>query len=144
MCDPRGSILFVSDLYCGSISDNDICVKSGFFEYLESLMQRGYLHPGDSIMADKGFRIEDKLAEIGLKLNIPPFATSAHSMSAANVTLTRKIAAHRIHVERAINQIKCFKLFSRKIPVSLLHTINEYWVCASLLTNFQDTLVKQP
>lgn len=107
-------------------------------------MQRGYLHPGDSIMADKGFRIEDKLAEMGLKLNIPPFATSAHSMSAANVTLTRKIAAHRIHVERAINQIKCFKLFSRKIPVSLLHTINEYWVCASLLTNFQDTLVKQP
>lgn len=144
VCDPRGSILFVSDLYCGSISDNDICVKSGFFEYLESLMQRGYLHPGDSIMADKGFRIEDKLAEMGLKLNIPPFATSAHSMSAANVTLTRKIAAHRIHVERAINQIKCFKLFSRKIPVSLLHTINEYWVCASLLTNFQDTLVKQP
>lgn len=143
-CDPRGSVLFVSDLYCGSASDNDNCVKSGFFEYLESLMQRGYLHPGDSIMADKGFRIEDKLAEMGLKLNIPPFATSAHLMSAANVTLTRKIAAHRIHVERAINQIKCFKLFSRKIPVSLLHTINEYWVCASLLTNFQDTLVKQP
>lgn len=110
MCDPRGSILFVSDLYCGSISDNDICVKSGFFEYLESLMQRGYLHPGDSIMADKGFRIEDKLAEMGLKLNIPPFATSAHSMSAANVTLTRKIAAHRIHVERAINQIKNFSV----------------------------------
>uniref|UniRef100_A0A8W8M9G3 DDE Tnp4 domain-containing protein n=1 Tax=Magallana gigas TaxID=29159 RepID=A0A8W8M9G3_MAGGI len=90
-------------------------------------MQRGYLHPGDSIMADKVFRIEDKLAEMGLKLNIPPFATSAHSMSAANVTLTRKIAAHRIHVEKAINQIKCVKLFSRKIPVSLLHTINEYW-----------------
>ena len=142
VCDPRGSILFVSDLYCGSISDNDICVKSGFFQHLQSLMERGYLHPGDSIMADKGFRIEDQLAEMGLRLNIPPFASSAQSMSAANVTLTRKIAAHRIHVERAINQIKCFKLFSRKIPVSLLHSINEYWLCASLLTNFQDTLVK--
>jgi hypothetical protein len=142
VCDPRGSILFVSDLYTGSISDNDICVKSGFFQYLEFLMERGYLHPGDSVMADKGFRIEDQLSEIGLGLNIPPFASSAHSMSEANVTLTRKIAAHRIHVERAINQIKCFKLLNRKIPVSLLHCINEYWVCATLLTNFQDTLVK--
>lgn len=48
VCDPRGSILFVSDLYCGSISDNDICVKSGFFVYLLSLMiSRGYLHTGD-------------------------------------------------------------------------------------------------
>lgn len=91
-------------------------------------------------MVDKGFRIEDKLAEMGLKLNISPFVTSAHSMSAANMTMRRKIAAHMIHVERAINQIKCFKLFSRKIPVSLLHTINEYWVCAALLTTFKTLL----
>lgn len=90
MCDPRESILFVSDLYCGSISDNEICIKSGLFKYLESLMQRGYLHSWDSIMADKGFRIVDKLAEIGLKLNNPPFATSAHSMSATNVTSNKK------------------------------------------------------
>lgn len=49
-------------------------------------------------MADKGFRIEDKLAE---NLKIPPFATSAHSMSAANyVNLTRKVATHRIHMWR--------------------------------------------
>lgn len=98
MCDPRRSILSVSNLYCGFFSDNDICVKSGFCEYLESLMQREYLHPGDSIMADKGFRIKDKLAE---NLKIPPFATSAHSMSAANyVNLTRKVATHRIHMWR--------------------------------------------
>ena len=92
-------------------------------------------------MADKGFRLEDQLAEIGLRLNIPPFATSAQSMSAVIVTLTRKFAAHRIHVERAINGMKCFKLFSRKIPVSLLHCINENLLCASLLTNFQETLI---
>ena len=96
VCDPRCSILIVSDLYCGSISDNDICVKRGFFQHLQSLMERGYLHPGDSIMADKGFRMEDQLAEIGQMLNITPFASSAQSISAANVTLRRKIAAHRI------------------------------------------------
>ena len=73
-------------------------------------MERRYLHPGDSIMADKGFRIEDQPTEIGLRLNIPLFAFSAESMSAANVTLTRKNAPHRIQVERAINQIKRFKL----------------------------------
>ena len=60
VCDPRGSILFVSDLYYGSISDNEIRVKNRFFQHLQSLMEKGYLHPGDSIMADKGLRIEDR------------------------------------------------------------------------------------
>ena len=43
VCVSRGSILFVSDLHCGSILDNDICVKSGFLQHLQSLIERGYL-----------------------------------------------------------------------------------------------------
>ncbi|XP_048759607.2 uncharacterized protein LOC125669203 isoform X2 [Ostrea edulis] len=142
VCDTRGSVLFVSDLFCSAVSDNDVCIKSGFFQYLKNLMEQGSLHPGDSIMADRGFRIEDQLAEMGLKLSVSPFASSVHSTSEANGTLTGKIPAHRTPVERAINQIKHFKIFSRKIPANLLHSINEYWVCASLLTNFQDTVLK--
>ena len=41
-------------------------------------------------MADKGFRTEDQLAEIELRLNISLFADSAQSMNAAYVTITRK------------------------------------------------------
>ena len=43
---------FVSKLYSGSISDKEIVNASGF---LEKLL------PGDAVMADKGFNIQDIL-----------------------------------------------------------------------------------
>jgi hypothetical protein len=92
----------------------------------------GCIQDNDGIMADKGFRIEKDLQELKLKLNIPPFASSASKMSVGDVALTRKIAAHRIHIERAINQIKNFKLVNRRIPGTLFHSINEIWSVSCL------------
>ncbi|CAG2224367.1 unnamed protein product [Mytilus edulis] len=140
--DPRGSVIFVSDLFSGSISDNEICKESGFYKLLQQLKDQGYLQDNDGIMADKGFRIEKDLGELNLRLNIPPFASTATQMSSGDVALTRKIAAHRIHIERSINQIKNFKIVNRRIPGTLFYNINEIWTVCSLLTNFQDTLVK--
>ncbi|XP_064613969.1 uncharacterized protein LOC135477706 [Liolophura sinensis] len=142
VCDPRGSVMFVSDLFSGSISDNEICEQSGFYDFVPDLKERGFIVAGDALMADKGFRIEGILSEFDINLNIPPFASSGKPLSESEVNMTKKIAAHRIHVERAINKIKCFKLLRRKIPVSLFHCINENWFVAAILTNFQDTLVK--
>ena len=44
---------FVSKLYSGSISDKEIVNVSAFL---------GDLQPGDAVMADKGFNIQDFLA----------------------------------------------------------------------------------
>lgn len=101
-----------------------------------------FIANNDALMADKGFLIEKELALLDLQLNIPPLASSARPFSESDVNLTRKIATHRIHIERAINQIKCFKLLKRKIPVSMFNCINAHWFVAAMLTNFQDTLVK--
>jgi hypothetical protein len=141
--DPRGSLMFTSALFTGSISDQEICDKSGFYEFLQELIKDGFIHENDGIMADKGFRIEKDLQKIGVKLNMPPFASTAQQMSASDVALTRKIAAHRIHVERAINRIKKYKLLSRIIPVALFGHINEIWTVCCILTNFQDILVHE-
>ena len=51
----------------------------------------GCIQDNDGIMADKGFSIEKNLQELKLKLNIPPFASSASQISAY---ITRKIATH--------------------------------------------------
>ena len=59
-------------------------------------------------MAEKGFVIEKQLKGLDLQLNIPPFASSTSQMSPSNVCETRKIAKHRIHVERPINIVKNF------------------------------------
>ena len=64
-------------------------------------------------------------------------------MSQCDVALTRNIAAHRIHIERSINQIQNFKIVKRRVPGTLFHNINEIWTVCALLTNFQDTLVKK-
>lgn len=61
---PAGAITFVSDLYAGGISDKKLTQSSGIL----SLLDRG-----DSVMADRGFDIQDDLTPLGVKLNMPPF-----------------------------------------------------------------------
>lgn len=64
---PSGAVTFVGQLYTGSISDREIVYHSGFLDLP--------FNEGDSVMADKGFTVED-LLPLGVKLNIPPFLCS--------------------------------------------------------------------
>ena len=104
-CDPRGALIYVSALFTGSISDKEIFNRSNIIDVLKGCVQCGYLNVGDGLMVDKGFLIEKEVEEIGLKLNIPPFARANRQMPHADVDLTKKIAKHRVHVERAIAKI---------------------------------------
>ena len=53
---PKGHPSFVSAAFEGSISDVKITEDSGFLDHLE---------PGDFVCMDRGFMIDDKLAEKG-------------------------------------------------------------------------------
>ena len=61
---PKGSFSFIGQLYTGSISDREMVERSGFLNLPFSTW--------DSIMAEKGFTIEDILP-LGISLDIPPF-----------------------------------------------------------------------
>jgi hypothetical protein len=63
-----------------------------------------YLLPGDEVMADRGFTIEDFLFPCRVKLDIPAFTKCKPQLSNEDVTTTRRIAHVRIHVERAIRR----------------------------------------
>ena len=78
---PSGGITFVSQLYTCSISDREIVLRSGILSQSFDL--------GDSVMADKGFQIQDILP-LGVDLNIPPFLGSDAQMSAEDVDTRRK------------------------------------------------------
>ena len=67
---PGGAITFVSKLFPGSISDKELTRKSGLLDLLQS---------GDSVMADRGFDIQDDLTPLGIKVNIPPFLRAKNS-----------------------------------------------------------------
>lgn len=84
-------------------------------------------------MADKGFRIDDLVEEIGVKLNIPPFLRR-DQFTIEQAQETQEIAALRIHVERRIQRIKCFHLFDRLIPISLALMGNQMWTICAILS----------
>jgi len=52
---PSGAISFVSEAYEGSISDRRLVEECGLLKKLE---------PGDEIMEDKGFTIQDLLVPV--------------------------------------------------------------------------------
>ena len=134
---PSGAFSFIGELYCGAVSDRELTMKSGFLDLLESVPK------GKSIMADRGFDIQDLLAKYNVLMNIPAFRFSATShLSERDVISTQKIARVRIHVERAIGQVKHrFHIFDAVLPLSLTGSINQIWTVCCLLANFSGPLI---
>ena len=129
---PSGVISFVSKCYEGSISDRKLVELSGLLEKLE---------PGDDIMADKGFQIQDLLAPLGVRLNMPPFLSGNTQMPESDVILTKKVAHLRIHVERAIGRVKDFRILKDTLPATMWDSINEIVYVCCMLSNFSPPLV---
>ena len=72
---PHGAVTFISSLYTSLISDKEI-TRSGILDFLEA---------HDSVVADKGFDIEDPLRSKQVSLNLPPFLQSQTRFSAQDV-----------------------------------------------------------
>ncbi|PFX34809.1 Fucolectin [Stylophora pistillata] len=129
---PSGAVTFVSQLYTGSISDREIVYRSGFLDLP--------FDEGDSVIADKGFTVED-LLPLGVKLNIPPFLGSSKQMPAEEVIQTQEIASLRIHVERVINKIKNFHIWDGVVPLNQLGLVNQMWTVCALLCNANPSVI---
>ena len=79
----------VSQSYEGSISDHKLVQVCWLLNKLEV---------GDELMADKGFLIQDLLAPLGVRLNVPPLLESKQQMPMEDVVKTKKIAQLRVHL----------------------------------------------
>ena len=141
--DPNGGIMFVSQLFEGSISDKQIVLRSGFLETVKQKVQCGELKEGDAIMADKGFDIGDDLAKLKLKCNIPPFLKDKLGFEEGDEIKTQTIAQHRIHVEKAIGKVRRFRIFHSVIPVSICGSINQTWSVTCFLSNFLNPVLSK-
>jgi len=88
---PNGALTYVSNLYPSSISDKEIVQQSGILRHFV---------PGDLILADKGFLIQDIVPK-GVSVNIPPFLENG-KFTESKAKVTKSIARCCTHVERAI------------------------------------------
>lgn len=80
-----------------------------------------FIKPGDVVLADRGFLIDDSLRIFRAKLVIPVFTKGKSQLHPLEIEATRHIAHVRIHVERTIGLIKNkFKIFKGPLPITML------------------------
>ena len=137
--DPTGAFTFVSETWGGNTSDRFITQNSGFSDHVEK---------GDDIMADRGFTIRDLLLRKKATLNMPPFTRKCtfgnkKKLNAGEIVQTRQIAKLRIHVERAIERLKNFKMLSQTIPLNCHPVLDQMIVVAAFACNLLQPLVKK-
>ena len=84
------------------------------------------------MIADRGFAVEEDLAEKNLKLHIPSFLrTKRAHLTAGEVTATRRIAEARVHVEKAIERLKEFEILC-EVELASLHILEQVFQVSAL------------
>ena len=130
---PVGFPSFVSNLYAGRVSDKKITKDCGILKLFE---------PGDQVMADRGFDLEDDLPA-GVKLNIPAFLEGKDQLSAEDEIVTRRIASVRVHVERAIARIKSFRILKQVFPLKSIEQLDKIWTICTYTSLFMPPLINE-
>lgn len=147
-CTPLGAINFISKCYGGRASDNQILRESEF-------ASSKYHMPGDQILADRGFTLQDDFAAGSCSLLInPAFTKGKAQLSASDVEKSRNISSVRIHIERVIGLLKNrYTILQGTLPLRTIKNISDeatsltlsncdkiVTVCAAL-TNLGESIV---
>ena len=98
--------------------------------------------PGEELMADRRFTIEDYLSPLGVKLWISSFLKGQEQFTEEEVIKSQQIINKGIHVERMIQQLKCFNIFDGVIPLHMIGSLNQIITVCALLFNFQEPIIK--
>ena len=109
---PQGMITFISDSWGGRVSDKHITRECGI---LRKLL------PGDIVLADRGFDIEEDVAMFQASLKIPAFTKGVSQLSPLEIEKTRKLANLRIHVERVIGATRQrYSILMSTLPIQYM------------------------
>ena len=107
------------------------------------ILEKERWSPGDSVMVDCRFTVtESDLKELNVDLNMPSFLSGRAQLTAAIVKESQTIASVRIHVERAIQRVKKFKVIRNEMPLTLHGSANQLSTVCCLLCNFLLLLIQ--
>ncbi|RLU16116.1 hypothetical protein DMN91_011875 [Ooceraea biroi] len=101
-----GLISYISSAYAGSVSDRAIVERSNFTTKCK---------PGDSIMADRGFTVQDLFALRRVSVNMPAFLKGKTQLPGMTLLKDRKLASKRVHIERLIGLIKTYRILKTEL-----------------------------
>ena len=137
----QGVISFISKAWGGRTSDKHLTENC---KILNNLL------PGDIVMADRGFNIEESVAVYCATVKIPAFTKGKRQLDSIDVEQTRHIASVRIHVERVIGNLKNkYTILQDILPLDYLirkdnsgySTIDKIAIVSCGLTNMCDSVI---
>ena len=73
---------------------------------------------------------------------MPPFLEDQGQFTVEQLTVTKDIAAVRVHVERAVRKVKEFEILRNTVPISLGPMLEKTWFVCAHLANFTGSLFK--
>jgi len=129
---PCGLITYVSPFYGGKASDKFIFNKSGILQKCQA---------GDSVMVDKGFRIEEECKENNTGLLQPTFKTGGQQLGEEDCEKSRHISSARVHVERVMERLKNFRILQDEIEWHYLGDMNDIVMSIAGLVNLSPPLL---
>ncbi len=129
---PGGLTSFVSHAYGGATSDRQIIERSDILSKVD---------PGDSIMADKGFDVQDIFAPFDVTVNIPTFFKKKNRIGGITLVKDRKISSKRVHVERVIGLGKTYKILCEPLDHTEALMANDIGFVCFMLANFRKCIV---
>ena len=114
------------------MSDKEFVKRSGITDFFD---------PGDTVLADRGFNIQELLLYKHVRLVIPPYLKGKKQLTTAEDKQTKQVANARIHVERVIGRMKDFHIMRSELPLDMFDLFDHIVGVVAALLNLQPPIV---
>lgn len=129
---PGGLLSYCSPAYAGSISDRQTVERSDLLKMCE---------PGDSILADRRYNIQDMFIGKDVTLNIPTFLKGKAQIPGLQLLRDRKLASQRVHIERLIGLTKTYKILKEELHHNFVPLASKIIFVCVMCCNFRERIM---
>lgn len=129
---PGGLLSYVSRGYGGATSDRQMIERSSLINLCDE---------GDSVMADRGFNVQDLFAVKNVSVNIPAFLKGRSQLPGFILKRDQKLASQRVHIERLIGLTKTYKILQTRLVSFYVPLASEIFFICVMLCNFRERIV---
>lgn len=130
---PGGLLSYCSPAYAGSVSDRQTVERSDLLKKCEI---------GDSILADRGYNIQDMFIGKDITLNIPTFLKGKSQIPGVTLLRDRKLASQRVHIERLIGLTKTYKILKEELHHNFVPLASKIFFVCLMCCNFRECIMK--
>ena len=131
-CTPVGTVLFVSSAAGGAMSNKRLAKESGILSKFI---------PQDTVLADRGFNIQELLLPYQVNLVIPPFLKKKKQLSLEDDARTKQVTNARIHIERVIGRLKDYDILKAELPLDMIDLFDHIATVICCLVNLQKPII---